>query len=185
MAYLKKFGDEDLRLRTFFRFKGDHHIVKELVKCGFFLENDDKRVCCFHCAVGFNVEAGMRDFRSIHLKANQHCQFINSIISQRERRQLMRGIKYYKPPTYFIRQLAPFNDEFIDCYNRLQTLPENAKARIARAGFYYDGNSFLCFECGCKIDHFFDNPWIEHCSMNPNCLHLLRCKGFYFIQKHV
>lgn len=184
-VYMKQFADDDVRLRTFNRFKGDHHIVKQLVTCGFFLENDNRRVCCFHCGVGFNVDSSLQDIRGIHLKGSPHCQYLETIISQRERRKLMRGIKYYKPTTYFVRQNAPFNDEYVDCYNRAQSLPEKTKGRVARAGFYYNENSYFCYECGCNVNNFFDDPWVEHCVLNPNCLHLLRCKGFYYIQKHV
>lgn len=183
--YVKQFANDDLRLRTFYRFKGDHHLIPDLVKCGFFLEDDNKRVCCFQCGIAFDVESTQKDFRGIHLNANPHCVFINSIITQRERRKLIRGIKYYKPSTYFVRQQAPFNDEFVDCYNRLLTLPENAKTRMARAGFYFRENTYFCYECGCSTQHFFLDPWKEHCILNPNCAHLLRCRGFYYIQKHL
>jgi hypothetical protein len=87
MAYIKQFASEDVRLRTFFRLKGDQHIVRALVDCGFFLENDDKRVCCFHCAIGFEADSTIHDFRAIHLKASPHCTFLKSIISQRERKE--------------------------------------------------------------------------------------------------
>lgn len=184
-VHLKQFGAEDLRLRTFYRFKGDQHQVRDLVRCGFFLENDDRRVCCFHCGIGFNVDESLRDFRGTHLKANPHCQYLNSIISQRERRKLLRGIKYYKPITYFVRQPAPFNDEYVDCYNRVLSLPDKAKGRIARAGFFYNEKSYFCYECGCNVDNFITDPWKEHCVLNPNCLHLLRSRGFYYVQKHV
>jgi hypothetical protein len=185
MAYVKQFASEDVRLRTFFRFKGDQHIVKALVDCGFFLENDDKRVCCFHCGIGFEADSTLHDFRAIHLKASPHCTFLNSIISQRERRKLMRQIKYYKPATYFVRQPAPFNDEYIDCYNRALTLPENVSIRTARAGFYFSEQAYFCYECGVSASHFFESPWKQHAALNPNCIHLLRSKGFYFIQKNV
>jgi Inhibitor of Apoptosis domain len=182
---MAKFADENLRLRTFHPFKGDQHMVKTLVKCGFFLDNDDKRVCCFYCAVGFNADSSLTDFRAIHLKISPDCPFLDKIISQRERRRLMRSVKYHKPLTYFVRQIAPFNDQYVDCYTRIQSLPKRSTSRIARAGFYFGKHSYICYECGCNVPHFFDDPWKEHCALNPNCLHLLRSKGFYYIQKNL
>jgi Inhibitor of Apoptosis domain len=186
MPYLNKYRDRLLRLQTFARFRGDNNFIKELVDCGFFLDSRE-RVCCFYCGCGFDISAAAgRDLHTLHYKSNPQCCFLLSLISERDRKKLRLRAKYTAPFTYFVRVASPSHHEFIDCYNRLESLAGTQDCvRIARAGFFRDGKGFSCYDCGCSISAFIKSPWREHCILNPNCRHLIQSRGFYYIQKYL
>jgi Inhibitor of Apoptosis domain len=190
---LSKFADERVRLRTFAYYNGECDITK-ITECGFFLKDNRSEICCFHCGVSIFEFDKKTDFLTLHLKLNPKCEFLLGKLSRRQFRKLMKRSTYSKPETYFVREKAPFNRDFVDCYNRIESLKSvrtkyHSKNKIARAGFYYSPiykSVITCFECGLNISiEEKDNPWKIHCSLSPRCRYLLMSKGFYYIQKYV
>jgi Inhibitor of Apoptosis domain len=186
MSYVPKFRDRLSRLNTFVRYRGDNALVKELVDCGFFLESGE-RVCCFHCGCGFDISASAGlNMYTAHYKASARCAFLLSLLSEREQNKTRARAKHSAPLTYYVRERAPSHPEYADCYARLETLARiDNCARIARAGFFLNEKRFYCFECGCSASTFEQNPWKEHCVLNPNCRHLIQTRGFYYIQRNL
>jgi hypothetical protein len=187
-AHTKAFSSPAARLETFKYYSKNKLIIDELVECGFYLELDNHTATCFNCRSSFDVQnvSTQTDFNTIHLKLNSNCSYIHSSCSQRDAKKIASRVKYLKPVTYYIRKQAPFNDDYNDCYERLDSLPSSAtnKKKIARAGFYRSSKKYVCFECGVSVRHFHGDPWIIHCKLSAWCNHLITNRGFFFIQKH-
>lgn len=190
--YLAKFQDEKLRLKTFARYNGDCDVLK-ISKCGFFLKNSNE-ICCFHCGVSFFDFCSNTDFLTTHLKLNPRCAYLQENLSSREWRNIVKRSTYLKPTTYYVREKAPFDADYVDCFSRLESLKNqteklHSKKKFARAGFFYSPSNFknilTCFECGLNIhSEIEENPWKVHCQFSPRCRYLLMSRGFFYVQKH-
>ncbi|XP_022160560.1 E3 ubiquitin-protein ligase XIAP-like [Myzus persicae] len=83
--------------------------------------------------------------------------------------------------------------EFSSFHSRLKTykkFPENSfqnKYDLSECGLKYSGIDDIveCFCCGLILHNWekLDNPWIEHCRYNPNCIYVLLMRGNQFVQK--
>lgn len=187
-ACTKHFSSPAARLETF-KYFSNSAVAEELVESGFFLEIDNHTATCFSCGSCFDIQntSIKTDFKTIHLKLNSNCAFIDSVCSTRDAKKIASRVKYLKPLTFYTRQQASFNEDFKDCYNRLKSLPETTtnKKKIARAGFYAACNKYVCFECGVRVRSFqHTDPWKLHCKLSPRCAHLLINRGFFFVQNN-
>lgn len=123
---------------------------------------------------------------TLHYKASPQCSYLLSRTSARDLKKMRHRAKYTAPFTYYVRVASPTHQEFMDCYNRIESLAGLSDCvRIARAGFFRNGKHFSCFDCGCTVSAFEDSPWKEHCLLSPNCRHLIQARGFYYIQKNL
>jgi Inhibitor of Apoptosis domain len=186
MSFLKPFSNPATRLETYKYFPKSRLIVDELVDCGFFLEIDNHTATCFNCGSSFDLQniSSQTDFNAIHIKLNSNCSFIHASCSQRDAKKIASRVKYLKPPIYYKRQQASFNEDYNDCYDRLKSLPASVtnKKKIARAGFYRASKRYVCFECGVCVRLFHGDPWKIHAKLNPQCAHLITNRGFFYIQ---
>ena len=190
--FIPKFSDEKKRIQTFFFLNADPKFIRQLAKCGFFYDfsNNQEIVSCFSCGSGTEI-ATFKNYinliGAVHIRINPDCSFMKSVLSGRELKKVRFREKYLAPVMYYKRELALYSEEHFDCYSRLLTLNGvKHKTKIARAGFFLKNKNFFCYTCGCRTTEFIDsNPWKEHCIRNPQCKHLLKSKGFYFVQKHL
>jgi E3 ubiquitin-protein ligase XIAP len=70
-----------------------------------------------------------------------------------------------------------------------ESWPRSLKHRphhMSVAGFYYTGkgDQTVCFHCGVGIKQWgeTDDPWVEHATRSPTCIHVLLTKGQAFIE---
>jgi Inhibitor of Apoptosis domain len=190
--FIPSFSDENKRIQTFFFLHADPKFIRQLARCGFFYDfsNNQSIVTCFNCGSGVEIDTFKNYINliaSIHLKINPNCSYITSLLSDRELKKVRFREQYIAPVMYYKRELALYSEEHFDCYQRLLTLNGvKNKTKVARAGFFLKNKKFYCYTCGCRTTDFVDNdPWREHCVRNPQCKHLLKSKGFYYVQKHL
>jgi len=179
---IPKFASELLRLRTFIYYRGGTISVRKLAICGFYCVNNYQNLLeCYSC--GVNIREIEGDVLTFHVKISPHCFHIKEICSKRQYRNLLKRVDYVSPVTYFIRQKAPFNINFVDCALRFDSLINYksvfSKRRIARAGFYLQ-KVLICFSCGVNILQLTKDPWITHC-ISYQCSFLVSSRGQSFI----
>jgi len=81
------------------------------------------------------------------------------------------------PISYAPNCYNPFNQNYVSIISRIKSfdkLPVNNDLidykQYATAGFYYHKSECMCFFCGVKCEiNKENNPFVEHCLINPTC----------------
>jgi hypothetical protein len=117
-------------------------------------------VRCIHCGILLFNWKDCTNPKEEHARHSQTCPSTRS----------------YKYDT-FEKRLATFTD-WAD--------QKISKEELAVAGFYFKGpkDTVKCYSCGLELLNWdkHDLAWVDHAFHQPNCAHILKCKGASFVQ---